>query len=185
MRSPSKDMALEITRAASGGTPMVADAVEESVQAAVRAHSSGGESRGTSYGRRCAELLWRSAALQKPVYNQLFCIQGLSSMSTARLRQWDPCKLDETWWNCRHATFLSTRRHYSDTFILRYHSFDTQVRHSLQKQSLTPVVCVCVVWRKDQQTHQCHQCPCEMIQDWGYHGLSVSAFFWHEHNIIP
>ena len=69
MRSPSKDMALEITRAASGGTPMVADAVEESVQAAVRAHSSGGESRGTSYGRRCAELLWRSAALQKPVYN--------------------------------------------------------------------------------------------------------------------
>lgn len=60
MRSPSKDMALEITRAASGGTPMVADAVEESVQAAVRAHSSGGESRGTSYGRRCAELLWRS-----------------------------------------------------------------------------------------------------------------------------
>ena len=143
MRSPSKDMALEITRAASGGTSMVADAVEESVQAAVRAHSSGGESRGTSYGRRCAELLWRSAALQKPVYNQLFCIQGLSSMSTARLRQWDPCKLDETWWNCRHATFLSTRRHYSDTFILRYHSFDTQVRHSLQKQSLTPVVCVC------------------------------------------
>lgn len=57
MRRPSKDMALEITRAASGGTPMVADAVEGSVQA-VRAHS-GGESR-TSYGRRCAELLWRS-----------------------------------------------------------------------------------------------------------------------------
>lgn len=70
MRNRSKDMALEITRAASGGTPMVADAVEESVQAAVRAHSSGGESRGTSYGRRCAELLWRSAAVQKPVYNQ-------------------------------------------------------------------------------------------------------------------
>ena len=44
---------------------------------------------------------------------------------------------------------------------------------------------MCVVWRKDQQTHQCHQCPCEMIQDWGYHGLSVSAFFWHEHNTLP
>lgn len=64
MRRPSKDMALEITRSASGGTPMVADAVEGSVQAAVRAQSSGGESRGTSYRRRCAELLWRSAASQ-------------------------------------------------------------------------------------------------------------------------
>ena len=52
------DMALEISQA--GRSPMIADAVAESVQAATQ---NSGER--ASYGRRCADVLWRSAALDQ------------------------------------------------------------------------------------------------------------------------